>query len=60
MTPTARMCFGKKYYHTLVSAQHVARMRMNDKDHPAPPLRAYKCPHCLRFHLTKQTKLVAS
>ena len=43
-------CTDKCRYKTRVKALLVALERVRDG---APPLRAYKCPECKRWHLTK-------
>lgn len=53
MTRKEAMCFSKKRYNTQIMAQGVARKRLQEG---APPLREYRCPHCLQWHLTKQTE----
>lgn len=50
-TPLRRACLSKAGYWTMIEAKTVARRR---EAAGAPLLRAYKCEHCLRHHLTKQ------
>lgn len=44
-------CGRKVRYSNRASAIHVARRRMAAG---SPPLRAYQCPHCGGWHLTKR------
>lgn len=51
-TELRRTCRSKSGYWTMTQARTVADKRQAKG---APPLRAYKCPHCPRYHLTKQS-----
>lgn len=48
--PVERSCTGKRAYLFKDKAERVARQR---EASGAPPLRAYKCPRCPCWHLTK-------
>ena len=48
-----RMCLGKNSYDTVEEAESAAE-RHSPKTRR--PLRVYECPHCSKFHLTKQPK----
>jgi len=54
MNPVAvqeRSCHMKHRYFDEISALIVANKRAG---YGAPPLRAYQCPHCRGWHLTKK------
>lgn len=44
-------CGRKRRYKNRTDAENMARLRMRNG---APPLRAYHCPHCDGWHLTKR------
>ena len=48
-----KMCLGKNSYDTVEEAGSIAERR---SPKARKPLKVYECPHCSKFHLTKQPK----
>jgi len=49
-----KFCMGKTIYESEEKAQATAEHQMKEND--APPLRAYWCGACYKWHLTKRVK----